>query len=96
MKLSNLALLCLLFTSCVKTNHSDFMKVVSSSFAKEYCSCLYIEKQKPKACYDYASQILKVDSYQVDEKHNMVIAKAYGYTSSSQFQNEKFGCSLAQ
>ncbi len=83
-----LALLCL--TSCER----GFLKVVSSSFAKELCSCLFIEEQDPKTCESYASQMIKVDRYQVDQEKKLVIAQAMGMTSSSLYRGNKLGCAL--
>ena len=83
-------LLCITLSSCQK----DFLKVVSSSFAKEYCSCLYVEKLDSQSCEEYAAQSLKVDQYHHDQEKKLIVATGFGYTSSSYYQNEKLGCSL--
>ncbi len=80
----------LTFSSCQR----DFFKIVSSSYAKEFCSCLYIEQLDPKTCENYATQILKIDRYYHDPDKRMIVAEGFGFTSSSYYRSERLGCSL--
>jgi hypothetical protein len=85
-----LVLALLLFTSCEK----NFLKVVSSSFAKEYCSCIYIEEQDPKVCETYAEQVINIDSFHHDRERKMIVAQAFGQSSYSFYRGTPLGCSL--
>jgi len=72
----------------------EFFKVVSATYAKELCSCLYVEKQGHKTCEDYATQIIKVDNFRVDEEKKMVVAQGMGFSTTSFYRGKHLGCSL--
>lgn len=72
----------------------EFFKVVSASYAKELCSCLYVEKQSPKTCEDYATQIIKVEDFHINEEKKMVVAQGMGFSTTSFYRGQHLGCSL--
>lgn len=74
--------------------NKSFFKVVSSSFAKEYCSCRFVVGQSKKYCHDYASQIVPVSSYSEDGQNKTIQAKALGFISKAIYKDSKRGCSL--
>ena len=91
-----LTLICL--SSCLRheanINKASFFKVVSSSYAKELCSCLFVVKQKKEYCRKYAKQIVPVGSENIDDTKKTVTATALGLTSTAIFHNKRLGCGL--
>ncbi|MDD0852587.1 hypothetical protein HBN50_05730 [Halobacteriovorax sp. GB3] len=87
----------LLLTSILFLSASCGMrKGISSSFAKEFCSCVYVEKKEKSFCQSYASYILPVTSYSIEEKLQKKTIKASFLFSESvaTFTSKKFGCQL--
>jgi len=80
----------LLLTSC----KPSFLKIISSSFVKEYCSCLFVEKKGNEVCEAYATQMIKVDSFQINQETKTVKANAFGFESTSRLRSKRLGCSL--
>ncbi|MCJ8347478.1 hypothetical protein MJH12_18205 [bacterium] len=72
----------------------SFRRVIPSSFAMEFCSCYFVEKQNKEHCEWYSSQIIPVSQYHVDEDKKAI--KAYGLHEEAlaTFQNERLGCLL--
>jgi len=90
MRILPLIIILLSFCSCKR----DFFKVVSASYAKEFCSCLYVEKQGPQTCEQYAKQIIQVHKFHIDEQKKMVEAKWMGFRAISFYRGKRLGCSL--
>ncbi len=86
-----IALLSVFFLTSCKPN---FLKIIPSSFVKEYCSCFFVEKKGNEACEAYATQMIKVDSFQVNQETKTVKASAFGFESTSRFRSARLGCSL--
>lgn len=88
--MNKILLLCSLFllSSC------GLKKGVSSSFVKEFCSCIFVEDQKENYCKDYASYIVPVNSYRLDRERKMVQASFLFTDSIAKYTGEKFGCQL--
>lgn len=72
----------------------DFRRVVPASFAMEFCSCYYVEGQSKENCEWYATQIIAVDSYVIEENEKLI--KAYGLHKEAlaRYEGKRFGCVL--
>lgn len=90
--------LSMIVTSCIGQNSSvdehSFFRVISSSFAKEYCSCFFVENHKDAYCKSYASQVLPVSSYNINPVTKETSAIFMGITSRAVFVSKKLGCQL--
>lgn len=75
------------------TSSCDIIQAVSSSYAKEYCSCRFIEEQDDKYCADYAKQIVEVKKYWIDFDKKLVWARGLGKETLVQFDQVK-GCQI--
>lgn len=71
---------------------TNILKAVSTSFAKEYCSCRFVVKQTDSYCREYAMQMIPISSYKVSG--NEVIAHALGHKRKAVYKNEFLGCAL--
>ena len=87
-KFTLLFLLTLLISSC------GVRKGISSSFAKEFCSCLYVESKEENYCREYASFLVPVSSYNIDQQERRIEASFIFQTSKAVFTGQKFGCKL--
>jgi len=74
--------------------NTRFFKVISSSYAKEYCSCRFVVGQTKKYCHQYALQIVPVSSHAESENNKSIEAKALGYSSRAIFKSARLGCVL--
>lgn len=92
MKMKNiLTLLALLsLPSCVP----DFFKVVSSSYAKELCSCLFVVGLDENYCKNYAKQIVSVSKLKISREKKFIVAEGLGHKSLAIYQSQKLGCLL--
>lgn len=84
----------LFFTVLLTSCDVPFFKVVSSSFAKEFCSCLYVVGQTENYCKAYAKQIVPVSKYEVDHQKKWVQASGLGYQTTVTYLGEKEGCQI--
>lgn len=73
-----------------------FFKVVSSSFAKEFCSCLYVVKQTEAYCKAYAKQIIPVSKYSINQEKKSIEAWGLGYSTRVSFLGDKKGCQILE
>jgi hypothetical protein len=78
----------LLLSSC----QPKILKVVSANFAKEYCSCLFVEKQSSTYCRDYAKQLISIDS--LERTENLIRVRAFDFESEASFISPQMGCKL--
>ncbi|MCF8058465.1 MAG: hypothetical protein K9K67_04160 [Bacteriovoracaceae bacterium] len=83
--------LILLFTSSCQR---PFLKVVSSSFAKEFCSCHFVVGQSKDYCEKYAKQIIPVSKYQIDGEKKVITANGLGHSTSVLYRNTRLGCRI--
>ena len=75
------------------TTSCDIQQTVSASFAKEYCSCRFVEEQDDKYCAEYAKKIIKVKSYEINFEKKTVWARGLGKESIADY-NAETGCRL--
>lgn len=76
----------------ISLSSCDFPKVVSASFAKEFCSCHFVVKQSNEFCENYAKQIIPISSYGLDK--NIVWAKGLFIKTEVQYLGKKLGCTI--
>ena len=72
------------------------LDAVSTSFAKEYCSCLYVEKQDGLYCQKYAKQMLPVTSFSENKGEMEITVDALGKSATAKFMSKKLGCSITK
>lgn len=72
----------------------DFRRVVPASFAMEFCSCYYVEGQSKENCEWYATQIIAVDSYVIEENEKLIRAYGLHKEALARYQGKRFGCVL--
>ncbi|MBT3584837.1 MAG: amidase [Halobacteriovoraceae bacterium] len=77
-----------------KFNSWSFPKVVSAYYAKEFCSCIYIERRGLAACHDYAAVWIPISSFKWHKKSKLITVVGLSRTSSAQHISSQLGCRL--
>lgn len=89
-KLISLMTLSLFISSC------GLRKAVTASFAKEFCSCVFVEQLPENKCTDFATYVTPVSSYILDKTAKSVQATFLFETSLALYEDARFGCRLEQ
>ena len=71
-----------------------FLKVISSSFSKEFCSCYFVVNQSQDYCSSYAEQIIPVNSFKIDLKEKTIESKGLGFSTTAKFFGGNRGCEI--
>ena len=70
------------------------LKVSSANFAKEYCSCHFVEGQTTEYCEKYAYNLLPIGKLKVDQINKWVEVSSYGHSTRVQWEGPRFGCRI--
>jgi hypothetical protein len=76
--------------------NSTFKRVIPASFVTEFCSCYFVEKQTKKHCEWYASQVIPVSDYHIDEDKKAIVAHGLHEEALAIFKNDRLGCTLQE
>jgi len=71
-----------------------FFPIISSYYAKEFCSCLYVVGQPEKFCHDYVRQYVPISSIDIDAHQRRITVTGLFVTNSARFVSAKTGCVL--
>ncbi len=70
--------------------------VISSYYAKEFCSCHFVMKQSEAYCHNHASQVIPIKGKHVDEAKMTVTAWALGKRYTASYLGERVGCTITE
>jgi len=73
-----------------------FPKVVSAFYAKEVCSCLFVEKQYEAYCHEYGKQIIPIWTKEIDYKNKKVTAFGLWKSTEASFISLRSGCQIVK
>ncbi len=73
-----------------------FPKVVSAFYAKEVCSCLFVEKQTETYCHEYGKQIIPIWTKEIDLKNRKVKAWGLWESTEASFISSRSGCQIVK
>ena len=73
-----------------------FPKVVSAFYAKEVCSCLFVEAQSEKYCHEYGKQIIPIWTSDIDFKLKKVKAWGLWESTEARFISLRSGCQIVK
>lgn len=96
--LTTIALITLIL-ACVWTganwHHLNaFPSVISSWYAKEFCSCHYVVGQDEDFCHNIARQWVDISDFKIDSAEKRVTVSGLGRTNTAKFVNRQVGCVL--
>ncbi len=72
----------------------NFQPMASGAFSKFMCSCMFVEGRTEEQCKNWSRLVVPQQSYSINRKEKSVTATALWYTSTAQYVNKRFGCSL--
>jgi hypothetical protein len=95
--LSILGLLLAAGAGWAASNREDlrhFPPIISSYYAKELCSCLYVVGQTETYCHSVVRQYVPISSFQIDASSRTVTVSGLGQTNRARFVDDRYGCVL--
>ena len=86
--MNRILFLCFVLSGC------SFPKTVPSYYAKEVCSCLFVEKRGDKSCDQFGQQIIPNWKTSVNKASLTVKAWGLGFFSEAQWLSPQEGCRI--
>jgi hypothetical protein len=74
-------------------NIQAFPSIISSYYAKEFCSCYFVIGQTKEFCHDYTRQYVPISDFQLNEEKKQVTVSGLGVTSVAEF-SKGTGCQV--
>lgn len=75
-----------------------FPKILSSWYAKEFCSCYFVVGRDEAFCHNIARQWVPVDTdsdaFVLDTESGTVTVRGLGHSHTARYQGQRFGCVL--
>ncbi len=75
-------------------NISNFPNIISSFYAKEFCSCYYVMGLPEEQCHHYTKQYISISDFKIDKEKKTVTVSGLGKTNTAFFENSRVGCRL--
>lgn len=72
----------------------DFTAVISSYYAKEMCTCVFVIEQSEDTCHNIVRQYVPISSVTVDRDNKSVTTTGMFRTNSAKFEGAQYGCTL--
>ena len=73
--------------------HIDaFPSIISSWYAKEFCSCHFVVGRDEQFCHNIARQWVSISDFQLDEKKKTVTVSGLGRTNTARYAGAREGC----
>jgi len=69
-------------------------KIGAGFYAKEFCSCYFVNQQSEEFCRDLVKQYIPLTELTIDLKSKSVMATSLGAQRKAQWVSERFGCVL--
>ena len=73
---------------------ANFPSIISSFYAKQMCSCLFVVGQTEERCRNESRQYVPISGYEIDWDGKAVTVSGLGRTNRAHFVNERLGCVL--
>ncbi|MDF3819484.1 hypothetical protein P3G55_06215 [Leptospira sp. 96542] len=93
--LSVLALLFLILLIWIQWNWkhlSSFPSIISSFYAKEFCSCYFVMELSEEQCHNFARQWVPTSEFQLNKEEKSVTVRGLGRTNTAIYLSETNGC----
>ena len=73
---------------------ADFPSIISSFYAKQMCSCLFVVGQTEDHCRNEARQYVPISGYDIDWQARSVTVRGLGRSNRARYVGERYGCVL--
>lgn len=87
-------LLCGLWFAANFQHVRAFFEIISSYYAKEFCSCYYVVGRTEEQCHDYARQYVPISDFENDPETKTVTVTGLWHTNRAHYVDQRFGCAL--
>ena len=74
----------------------NFPKIISSYYAKEACSCIYVLERDEAQCHEMVRQYVPISSFQNDRASRKISVRGLGRQSVASYIDERHGCRLTE
>lgn len=74
------------------THLKNFPSIISSYYAKEFCSCYFVVGQPEEFCHNYVRQYIPISKFSLDKEKKSVTVSGLGMTNSAVFTSQRYGC----
>ena len=71
-----------------------FPSIISSWYAKEFCSCHFVVGRDQEFCHNIARQWVSIDDFQLDADARTVTVSGLGRTNTARYNGPQAGCVL--
>lgn len=71
-----------------------FPSIISSWYAKEFCSCHFVVERDEDFCHNIARQWVAIDDFELIAEAKTVTVTGLGRTNTARYQSERYGCVL--
>jgi len=92
-----LGLMALLGGGWLAMNYRDvknFTAIISSYYAKEMCTCVFVIEQTEPVCHNIVRQYVPVQEVTIDQEKKRVTVTGLFRTNSASYQGPQYGCTL--
>jgi hypothetical protein len=73
---------------------NSFRDIISSYYAKEFCSCTYILKRDENFCKDLLKQWVPISEISIDNDLKTIKVTGLGKTNTAKYTSPEIGCHL--
>jgi hypothetical protein len=73
---------------------SYFTSIISSYYAKEFCSCYFVTGESEAFCHDYTRQYIPISSFSLDKEKKTVTVTGLLRKSEAYYTGPRTGCAL--
>lgn len=70
----------------------SFPGIISAFYAKEFCSCYFVNEQSEEFCHNYARQWVPISSFNLNKEEKTVTVSGLGRTTTVKYMGELYGC----
>jgi hypothetical protein len=74
----------------------NFPKIISSYYAKEACSCLYVLERDEAQCHEMVRQYVPISAFENDKAGRKVSVRGLGRRSVAAYIDDRHGCRLTE
>ena len=71
-----------------------YPNIISSYYAKEYCSCFFVTELDEESCHTIVKQWIPIQSFTLNKENKTVLVKGLWQINSAEYLDEKTGCRL--
>lgn len=76
------------------TQVRDFSHIISSYYAKEMCTCVFVIEQKEETCHNIVRQYVPISEVVIDREQRAVTTTGLFQSNRAHFVSAQLGCTL--